>query len=96
MLISLVSLIALLHNLICSRDYQNLSAWHRNSIILLAQNIIFALCTTASMSNLLVVTNGGDDITLLEKPGELLKVIYPLFVLSIFFLIMVLCVYHKN
>lgn len=36
MVFSLVSLISLLHNLLCSRDYQNLSAWHRNSIILLA------------------------------------------------------------
>ena len=35
MVLSLVSLIALLHNLLCSRDYANLSAWHRNSIILL-------------------------------------------------------------
>ena len=94
LIFAIISTIALVHNLVCTRDYQNLSVWHRNSIIYLCQNIIFASCTTASMIQFYIVAS--DDISILEDPKELLEVIWPIFVLSIFFIIMVLCVYHKN
>lgn len=91
---SLFALILLLQNLCCTRDYTNVHVWHRHSLFLQVQVIIFSCCTLTSYSRL--INSLHDGYADYFSAEEVLHIIEPVFVVMILMVIKMACVWNQN
>ena len=90
---SMWSLFLLISNLLYGREYETMYSWHRNSIMKLMNNVIYASCVIPTLTRLLLlVKQEGLYIT----RDEVQQALIPMVVFSCAVLTMNVCVIHKN